>query len=112
MYIKRIELKHYFFIQQIFQTVNRARALYLEKYYFIHSQIISLLACDRILKESCCSINYLRWKKNENPPYTIYLARYLIKNQIIETEELLLYIRKIIYDWKTKARHLHNTLLF
>ena len=65
VFIKRIEFKHYFLIQQIFQTVNRAKALYLEKYYFIHGQVISLLACDRILKESCCSINYLRWKKND-----------------------------------------------
>ena len=49
VFVKENRVKALFsYIQQIFQTVNRAKALYLEKYYFIHSQIISLLACDRI----------------------------------------------------------------
>jgi|GEM_PF-6449513 hypothetical protein len=30
----------------------------------------------------------------------------------IETKALLLYIRKIRYDWETKAKHLQNTFLF
>ncbi len=31
-----------------------------------------------------------------------------LKNEIIETKALLLYIKKIKYDWRTEAKHLQG----